>query len=120
MNYNDTELLEQLRKHVEGELTIPGKFYPDFSKWENATVNTFGGSHTGRLSDGELQCLRDIEAMRQDEINHDWTAKHYKAIEDKKAITARLESGSLKEMHYPVITRKPSKSKLFNKSLRTR
>ncbi|WP_281074529.1 hypothetical protein [Klebsiella quasivariicola] len=118
MNYNDTELLEQLCKHVEGELTIPGKVYPDYTKWHDKELNTFGGSHMSRLNNGQLQYLRDMEAMRQDEINHDWTAKHYKAIEDKKAITACLESGSLKEMHYPVITRKPSKSKLFNKSLR--
>ncbi|HBS6726862.1 TPA: hypothetical protein MAN53_004051 [Klebsiella pneumoniae] len=84
MNYNDTELLEQLRKHVEGELTIPGKVYPDYTKWNDKELNTFGGSHMSRLNNGQLQYLRDMEAMRQDEINHDWQGQWERKLKQDK------------------------------------
>ncbi|SXD86835.1 hypothetical protein [Klebsiella quasivariicola] len=84
MNYNDNELIEQLRKHIEGELTIPGKFYPDVSKWTDTSVNTFGTSHMNRLNQGAIQYLRDMEAMRQDEINHDWQGQWERKLKQDK------------------------------------
>lgn len=80
MNYSNEELLEQLRLHVTGELTIPGKFYPDVSKWQNTAINTFGGSHTGRLSDGTIQYLADLNKMQEDESRHDWIGNYERKL----------------------------------------
>ncbi|HCJ2336405.1 TPA: hypothetical protein NQS24_002252 [Klebsiella pneumoniae] len=105
MNYNDTELLEQLRKHVEGELTIPGKFYPDYSKWNNKELNTFGGSHMSRLNNGQLQYLRDMEAMRQDEIKHDWQGQWQRKLK-QDAFNAAHPQKPLPERALPKINKR--------------
>lgn len=81
MTYTFEELEKQARDAAAGGFRIPNKYYPEIKAWENEHINEFMLSSypAGAKPDGELQRVRDLKAMQQDEIRNyptkRWEAK---------------------------------------------
>ncbi|EMV2956242.1 TPA: hypothetical protein L8N48_003694 [Klebsiella pneumoniae] len=67
---------------ANGGFKIPGKFYPDVSKWDDNSISDFFrvSYPKGAPTKGYIQKHADINKMQQDEAAHDWIGNYERKL----------------------------------------
>lgn len=83
---NEQELINEAYEAANGGFKIPGKWYPDVSKWEDTSITEFFKTSypDGAPTKGYIQQLQDINKMEQDERKHDWKGQWERKLKQDK------------------------------------
>lgn len=86
MIYTIEDCEQQAIEASNGGFKIPGKFYPDVSKWEDDSITEFFkvSYPKNAPTKGYIQKLSDLNKMQQDENAHDWIGNYERKLKQDK------------------------------------